>query len=189
LLNFFRTFKPDFLLVRQNLRDANEDYRGLLLGFQYGEVPSVNTLESIYNFQVWNVTFRHFRTQYWDKKIKRHFDCNDISKYLELSQKNIFNIHRKQNIGWKMYFYLNIFLSQYCVQKCLVCIGPNAYILIPDEIIGNLWQQWKVLCFDRQFIPEFDFTKYHHLRIIQKVSKMLLLLCCDAHLNVDKKNA
>jgi len=51
---------------------------------------------------------RHFCTQYFDKKIKRHFDkniffsskyCNDISKYLESSQKNIFNTHRKKNIG------------------------------------------------------------------------------------------
>lgn len=54
---FSRTFKPDFLLVRQNLRDGSEDYRGLLLGFQFGEIPSVNTLESIYNFQV-SLSFR-----------------------------------------------------------------------------------------------------------------------------------
>jgi len=44
-------FKPDFLLVRQNLRDAGEDYRNLLLGFQYGGLPCINSLESIYNFQ------------------------------------------------------------------------------------------------------------------------------------------
>ena len=47
-----RSFRPDFLLVRQNLRDANEDYRNLLLGFKYGNIPSVNSLDSIYNFQV-----------------------------------------------------------------------------------------------------------------------------------------
>ena len=47
-----RSFKPDFLLVRQNPRDANEDHRNLLYGFQYGNIPSVNSLESIYNFQV-----------------------------------------------------------------------------------------------------------------------------------------
>jgi len=46
-----RSFKPDFLLVRQNLRDANEDYKSLLLGLQYGGVPSINSLQSIYNFQ------------------------------------------------------------------------------------------------------------------------------------------
>ena len=47
-----RSFKPDFLLIRQNVRDAEEDYRNILLGFQYGNIPSVNSLESIYNFQV-----------------------------------------------------------------------------------------------------------------------------------------
>ncbi|XP_023330999.1 synapsin [Eurytemora carolleeae] len=46
-----RSFKPDFLLVRQNLKDANEDYKNMLLGLQYGGVPSINTLQSIYNFQ------------------------------------------------------------------------------------------------------------------------------------------
>jgi len=44
-------FKPDFLLIRQNLRDAGKDYRKLLLGFQYGQVPCLNSLQSIYNFQ------------------------------------------------------------------------------------------------------------------------------------------
>jgi len=43
--------KPDFLLVRQNLKDANENYKNLLLGFRYAGVPSVNSIESIYNFQ------------------------------------------------------------------------------------------------------------------------------------------
>jgi len=46
-----RSFKPDFLLVRQNSRDAHEDHRSILYGFQYGNIPSVNTLESLYNFQ------------------------------------------------------------------------------------------------------------------------------------------
>jgi len=44
-------FKPDFLLIRQNLRDAGKDYRKLLLGFQYGQVPCLNSLQSVYNFQ------------------------------------------------------------------------------------------------------------------------------------------
>ncbi|XP_048252822.1 synapsin-like isoform X1 [Haliotis rufescens] len=45
-----RSFKPDFLLVRQHVRDAHEDWRNLLLGFQYGGVPSVNALHSQYQF-------------------------------------------------------------------------------------------------------------------------------------------
>ena len=44
--------KPDFLLIRQDPRDAGEDYKSALLGFQYGLVPSINSLESVYNFQV-----------------------------------------------------------------------------------------------------------------------------------------
>ncbi|TGZ52463.1 Synapsin [Temnothorax longispinosus] len=47
-----RSFKPDFVLIRQNLRDAGEDYKNLLLGLMYGGVPSVNNLTAIYNFQV-----------------------------------------------------------------------------------------------------------------------------------------
>ena len=47
-----RSFQPDFILVRQNVKDGpQEDYKNILLGFQYGNVPSVNSLESIYNFQ------------------------------------------------------------------------------------------------------------------------------------------
>ena len=34
-LSLIRTVKPDFLLVRQNLRDANENHKKLLLGFRY----------------------------------------------------------------------------------------------------------------------------------------------------------
>ncbi|CAB0035534.1 unnamed protein product [Trichogramma brassicae] len=47
-----RSFKPDFVLIRQNLRDAGEDNKNLLLGLMYGGVPSVNNLQAIYNFQV-----------------------------------------------------------------------------------------------------------------------------------------
>ncbi|CAH1979532.1 unnamed protein product [Acanthoscelides obtectus] len=46
-----RTFRPDFLLVRQNLRDAGEDHKKVLLALKYGGVPSINSLNSIYNFQ------------------------------------------------------------------------------------------------------------------------------------------
>ena len=44
--------KPDFLLIRQDPRDAGEDFKSVLLGLQYGQVPSINSLQSIYNFQV-----------------------------------------------------------------------------------------------------------------------------------------
>ena len=57
-LSHFRSFHPDFLLVRQNVKDASEDYRNLLLGFQYGGIPSINSLQSIYNFQVGTIILK-----------------------------------------------------------------------------------------------------------------------------------
>ena len=49
-ISFFRSFKPDFVLVRQHVRDANEDWRNIILGLKYGGIPSLNSLHSIYNF-------------------------------------------------------------------------------------------------------------------------------------------
>ncbi|XP_030812510.1 LOW QUALITY PROTEIN: synapsin-2 [Camarhynchus parvulus] len=47
-----RSFRPDFVLVRQHSYSMaeNEDFRNLIIGMQYAGVPSVNSLESIYNF-------------------------------------------------------------------------------------------------------------------------------------------
>ncbi|KAI5607601.1 synapsin-2 [Silurus asotus] len=46
-----RSFKPDFVLVRQHAFSMaqNEDFRNLIIGLQYAGIPSVNSLESIYN--------------------------------------------------------------------------------------------------------------------------------------------
>ncbi|KAK5644941.1 hypothetical protein RI129_006241 [Pyrocoelia pectoralis] len=46
-----RSFRPDFLLIRQNLKDAGEDHKRLLLALKFGGVPSINNLNAIYNFQ------------------------------------------------------------------------------------------------------------------------------------------
>ncbi|MEQ2161260.1 Synapsin-2, partial [Goodea atripinnis] len=45
------SFKPDFVLIRQHAfsMTQNEDFRNLIIGLQYGGVPSFNSLESIYN--------------------------------------------------------------------------------------------------------------------------------------------
>ena len=47
----FRSFKPDFVLIRQHAYSMakNEDFRNMIIGLQYAGVPSVNSLESIYN--------------------------------------------------------------------------------------------------------------------------------------------
>uniref|UniRef100_A0A8C7D7I6 Synapsin-1 n=1 Tax=Oncorhynchus kisutch TaxID=8019 RepID=A0A8C7D7I6_ONCKI len=46
-----RSFKPDFVLIRQHAfsMTQNEDFRNLIIGLQYGGIPSINSLESIYN--------------------------------------------------------------------------------------------------------------------------------------------
>ncbi|CAL8367615.1 unnamed protein product [Lota lota] len=46
-----RSFKPDFVLIRQHAfsMTQNEDFRNLVIGLQYGGVPSINSLDSIYN--------------------------------------------------------------------------------------------------------------------------------------------
>jgi len=47
-----RSFKPDFLLVREYIQgpDRLSNYKSLLLGLMHGLVPSVNSLTSAYNF-------------------------------------------------------------------------------------------------------------------------------------------
>ncbi|KAG5839029.1 hypothetical protein ANANG_G00230010 [Anguilla anguilla] len=46
-----RSFKPDFVLVRQHAfsMTKNEDFRNLIIGLQYAGIPSINSLKSIYN--------------------------------------------------------------------------------------------------------------------------------------------
>ncbi|XP_060101534.1 synapsin-3 isoform X1 [Heteronotia binoei] len=47
-----RSFKPDFVLVRQHAYNMalGEDFRSLIIGLQYGGVHSVNSFFSVYNF-------------------------------------------------------------------------------------------------------------------------------------------
>lgn len=40
------------MLVRQSPRDGSRDFRSTLLGMKYGGVPCINSLNSIYQFQV-----------------------------------------------------------------------------------------------------------------------------------------
>uniref|UniRef100_A0A8C4HWN3 Synapsin-3 n=1 Tax=Dicentrarchus labrax TaxID=13489 RepID=A0A8C4HWN3_DICLA len=47
-----RSFKPDFVLIRQHAYSMvpGEDFRNLVIGLHFGDVPSINSLFSIYNF-------------------------------------------------------------------------------------------------------------------------------------------
>ncbi|GAB5370549.1 hypothetical protein AAMO2058_001502600 [Amorphochlora amoebiformis] len=44
------TIKPDFVLIRNQVRSLTSDYRSKLYGLMYGNVPSLNSLTSIYMF-------------------------------------------------------------------------------------------------------------------------------------------
>ncbi|XP_076874901.1 synapsin-2a [Brachyhypopomus gauderio] len=46
-----RSFKPDFVLIRQHAfsMTENADFRNLVIGLQYAGIPSINSLESVYN--------------------------------------------------------------------------------------------------------------------------------------------
>ena len=46
-----RSFRPDFVLVRQYVRDINSDWTNIVLGMQYGAVPGVNSMKALYNFR------------------------------------------------------------------------------------------------------------------------------------------
>ncbi|XP_077399508.1 synapsin-3 isoform X2 [Vanacampus margaritifer] len=47
-----RSFKPDFVLIRQHAYSMvpGEDFRNLVIGLHFGGVPSINSVFSIYNF-------------------------------------------------------------------------------------------------------------------------------------------
>lgn len=52
VLQVARSFRPDFVLIRQAARDGSRDFRSILLGLKYGGVPCINSLNSVYQFQV-----------------------------------------------------------------------------------------------------------------------------------------
>ncbi|KAK2837558.1 hypothetical protein Q5P01_014770 [Channa striata] len=47
-----KSFKPDFVLIRQHAfsMDKNGDHRNIVIGLQYAGLPSSNSLHSVYNF-------------------------------------------------------------------------------------------------------------------------------------------
>ena len=60
---YSRSFKPDFLLIRQPVRTmvAGENFKNLLIGLKYGGIPAINSLHSQYNFldKPWVVSEEH----------------------------------------------------------------------------------------------------------------------------------
>lgn len=54
-----RACRPDCVFVRQHLKNLGEDYRSIILGLQYGNIPAVNPLRALYNFtdRPWVVSY------------------------------------------------------------------------------------------------------------------------------------
>ncbi|KAF6771535.1 hypothetical protein AHF37_09759, partial [Paragonimus kellicotti] len=46
-----RSFKPDFVLIRQHASGANEDWQAVLTGLMYAGTPCMNTLHAVYNMK------------------------------------------------------------------------------------------------------------------------------------------
>ncbi|THD29022.1 Synapsin IIa [Fasciola hepatica] len=46
-----RSFKPDFVLLRQHASGSNEDWQAILTGLMFGGTPCLNTLHAVYNMK------------------------------------------------------------------------------------------------------------------------------------------
>ncbi|VEN44544.1 unnamed protein product [Callosobruchus maculatus] len=101
-----RTFRPDFLMVRQNLRDAGEDHKKVLLALKYGGVPSINNLDSIYNFQDKPWVFGHLL------QLQRRLGKDNFP----LIEQTFYPDHHEMVSKFKQ-----ILLKLYALQACLIC--------------------------------------------------------------------
>lgn len=84
-----RSFRPDFFLCRQSVRDASKDYRNVLLGLNIGGVPSINSLHSLYNFQVRKPLPFFFFYKVIPTKSYLTYCCDSILFYFFFLYKNI----------------------------------------------------------------------------------------------------
>lgn len=102
-----RSFRPDFFLCRQSVRDAAKDYRNVLLGLNIGGVPSINSLSSLYNFQVRIVLCRVTRSfassksnnkKVFVKKEKKTFDSDVFAIFFLISStNNLLKLPKEEN--------------------------------------------------------------------------------------------
>ena len=110
-------------MVRQNSRDAHEDHRSILYGFQYGNIPSVNTLESLYNFQVLHImyTLMFFNKQ---KEISFNRCICGLVDYLQTKSNKTLQVfipssiclHKMLQIEWKnvnIYCFFKMWMVEY----------------------------------------------------------------------------
>ncbi|RXN00444.1 Synapsin-3 [Acipenser ruthenus] len=102
-----RSFKPDLVLVRQHAYSMaqGEDFRSLIIGLQYGGVPGLNSLHSIYNFcskpWVFSQLIKIFQSQGPEK--------------FPLTEQTFFPNHKEMNwkaIQWSIFQHVSLLRQQ-----------------------------------------------------------------------------
>lgn len=95
-----RSFRPDFVLVRQHAFSMaqNEDFRNLIIGLQYAGVPSINSLESIYNLcdKPWAVSRTDLQPEFYFRYKWHLFSCDPtrtVDDYYHINNMSIHNIY------------------------------------------------------------------------------------------------
>ena len=133
----FRSFKPDFVLIRQHAfsMTENDDFRNLVIALQYAGIPSLNSLDSIYNLcdKPWAVcipkhkliTAAQYKNAHEDSNIK--IFCRDYIIIMQL-QENIHFILCTNELQHNIHVHNTHFC--FCV-LCLVCSV--------DRCIQNPW--------------------------------------------------
>uniref|UniRef100_A0A672P0Y8 Synapsin II n=1 Tax=Sinocyclocheilus grahami TaxID=75366 RepID=A0A672P0Y8_SINGR len=139
-----RSFKPDFVLVRQHAYSMaqNEDFRNIIIGLHYAGIPSVNSLESIYNlcdkpwafaqlisiykrlgadkFPLVDQTFySNYRDMVSTKQPCFSFVSLDLNPFLTCK---VFDCHFNCSVLFDITFKANTHQSQCVVFKYMTCI-------------------------------------------------------------------
>ncbi len=111
---------------------------------------------------------RHFATQYCDIAIKRYCDKKIISSHMfqwptkVSSEKTYLDFFKELTLAFRDPWPKNVFLSQYCVRKCLVWIRPKQFFYL--RVKENEWsyrpKKWeKEVIFVKNIIFKLSFPQ------------------------------
>ncbi|EGV93542.1 Synapsin-3 [Cricetulus griseus] len=129
-----RSFKPDFILVRQHAYSMAlaEDYRSLVIGLQYGGLPAVNSLYSVYNFCSKPWVF---------SQLIKIFHSLGPEKF-PLVEQTFFPNHKPMVSAF-------LALLIFMIQDALTCLSPEslwvAHSLLPGYLAFTWEPSWPVL--------------------------------------------